>query len=516
MSRDQEMVQQLQQRLKGWNPRGRCKKESDEKCCEYDGQGRLIKLHFCKCMLSSVPPEVWQFSSLRELGLAECQLRTLPMEVGSLSDLEKLDLSQNQLRTLPVEVGNLSNLEVLLLSNNELSALPAEVGNLTALRTLWLGDNRLRTLPAEVGNLSNLRELFLWRNELSTLPTEIGNLTALQSLNLNNNVLRTLPMEIGNLTALQGLGLDDNRLHTLPAEVGNLSDLGGLSLRDNRLRALPAEMGNLSVLEKLNLDNNLLSTLPLEVGNLPRLWQLSLRGNPLQTPLPPLALGFLRGPEILEYFQLLQQAEKEQLEIKAVLERKESILLSGSVEAVFSGKNDKDQLSSAEELPTEKISREGTTPSIKEILPIKIFYCYAHEDRDLRDRIDKHLGVLKRTGQVMGWYDREIQVGTEWEREIEVHLSTASIILLLVSADFVNSDYCYGMEMQKALEMHEKRKAHVLPILLRPVDWQDAPFAKLQILPTGAIPVTEWQNQDKALEDVARQIRTVVNTLRSH
>ena len=70
--------------------------------------------------------------------------------------------------------------------------------------------------------------------------------------------------------------------------------------------------------------------------------------------------------------------------------------------------------------------------------------------------------------------------------------------------------------MQKALKMHEKGEAHVLPILLRPVDWRNAPFAKLHILPTGALPITEWLNQDKALEDVARQIRTVATTLHTH
>jgi hypothetical protein len=152
---------------------------------------------------------------------------------------------------------------------------------------------------------------------------------------------------------------------------------------------------------------------------------------------------------------------------------------------------------------------------MRTLQPIKIFYCYAHRDRDLRDRIDKHLGVLKQLGHIVGWYDREIQAGTEWEREIEENLSAANIILLLVSANFVHSDYCYGVEMRKALEMHAKGKAHVIPILLRPVDWQDAPFAKLQMLPTGAKPITTWSDPEEALEDVARQIRAVVNTLRT-
>ena len=134
---------------------------------------------------------------------------------------------------------------------------------------------------------------------------------------------------------------------------------------------------------------------------------------------------------------------------------------------------------------------------------------------DLRDRIDKHLGILKRLEQIVGWYDREIQAGTKWEHEIEENLNTAHLILLLVSADFVASDYCYGVEMKKALELHQTGRVRVLPILLRPVDWQGAPFATLQMLPTGAKPIMQWKDQDEALEDVAKGIRNIVNSLRT-
>jgi hypothetical protein len=95
---------------------------------------------------------------------------------------------------------------------------------------------------------------------------------------------------------------------------------------------------------------------------------------------------------------------------------------------------------------------------------------------------------------------------------IPKNLSTANIILLLVSADFVASDYCYGVEMAKALELHQTGQAYVLPILLRPVDWQDAPFATLQMLPTGAKPITKWNDPEEALENVAKGIRNVVRS----
>lgn len=144
---------------------------------------------------------------------------------------------------------------------------------------------------------------------------------------------------------------------------------------------------------------------------------------------------------------------------------------------------------------------------------IKLFYCYAHEDKELRDKLEKHLGALRRLGQIVGWYDREIQAGTEWEHEIDAQISTSSIILLLVSADFISSDYCYSVEMQKALELHRIGHSRVIPILLRLVDWQGTPIATLQMLPTGAKPITSWANQDEAFEDIARNIRAVVITL---
>jgi hypothetical protein len=184
-------------------------------------------------------------------------------------------------------------------------------------------------------------------------------------------------------------------------------------------------------------------------------------------------------------------------------------------ETISANKNKFDQHGGSRKFSTQKTSREQDIEEIRETLPIKIFYCYAHKDRDLRDRVDKHLGILKRLEQVVVWCDREIQAGTEWEHEIEEKLNTAHIILLLVSADFIASDYCYGMEMKKALELHRTRRAHVLPILLRPVDWQGAPFATLQMLPTGAKPIMQWEDQDEALENVAKGIRSIVNLLRS-
>ncbi|MFL5592623.1 MAG: TIR domain-containing protein [Ktedonobacteraceae bacterium] len=146
---------------------------------------------------------------------------------------------------------------------------------------------------------------------------------------------------------------------------------------------------------------------------------------------------------------------------------------------------------------------------------IKIFYCYAHEDEGLRNKLEKHLRPLKYLGLISEWHDRNIHAGTDWEHDIETHLNTANIILLLVSPDFISSEYCYGVEMQKALERQRLGEAYVIPIILRSVYWQATPIGQLQALPTDGKPVTLWSDQDQAFDDVARSISKLVKELLS-
>jgi hypothetical protein len=148
---------------------------------------------------------------------------------------------------------------------------------------------------------------------------------------------------------------------------------------------------------------------------------------------------------------------------------------------------------------------------------VEIFFCYAREDESSRQGLEKQLTALKRQGLVTFWHDRNITAGTEWQREIDQHLNTADIILLLVSPDFMNSDYCYGIEMKRAMERHERGETSVIPVIVRPVYWQDAPFGKLQALPTDSKPIqgSGWHNQDEAFFDVAEGIRTIVEQKRA-
>lgn len=143
-------------------------------------------------------------------------------------------------------------------------------------------------------------------------------------------------------------------------------------------------------------------------------------------------------------------------------------------------------------------------------MSLEVFYSYSHKDEKLRDALERHLSILKRNGLIVGWHDRRISAGDEWRDQIDKHAQSAQIILLLISSYFLNSEYCYDVEMKLALERHEKGEAVVIPIILRPVEWRDAPFAKLQALPRDAKPVAKWSNQEEAFALIAEQIRDIV------
>jgi hypothetical protein len=144
---------------------------------------------------------------------------------------------------------------------------------------------------------------------------------------------------------------------------------------------------------------------------------------------------------------------------------------------------------------------------------IEVFYSYSHEDEALRDELNKHLALLKRQGVIRDWHDRRIAAGTEWSGQIDEHVNSAGVILLMVSADFMASDYCWDVEMTRAMERHEAGEAVVIPIIVRAVDWHSAPFGKLQALPKNAKPVTSWPNRDEAFADIAKGIRGAVERL---
>jgi TIR domain len=160
----------------------------------------------------------------------------------------------------------------------------------------------------------------------------------------------------------------------------------------------------------------------------------------------------------------------------------------------------------------------GTRDEAKQT-SIEVFCCYARRDQRFLIELKKHLYPLQREGLITLWADVDIDAGMEWKKEIDRHLYTAQLILLLISPDFMASEYCYSIEMRRAIERHDRGEAEVIPVILRTTDnWQEAPFGKLQAVPQAANgvlkPIQKWgQNRDDAYASVVGGIRRAIKDL---
>ena len=140
---------------------------------------------------------------------------------------------------------------------------------------------------------------------------------------------------------------------------------------------------------------------------------------------------------------------------------------------------------------------------------ISLFFSYSHRDESLRNELETHLSVLKRQGVIQTWHDRRITAGSEVDSSISENLENARIILLLVSSYFLASDYCYDIEMSRAMEKHQEGSARVIPVILHPCDWQNAPFGALRATPTDGKLISMFANQDQRAH-LRRNIRLCV------
>ena len=146
---------------------------------------------------------------------------------------------------------------------------------------------------------------------------------------------------------------------------------------------------------------------------------------------------------------------------------------------------------------------------------IRLFFSYSHKDEFFREELTNHLRILTREGVISSWHDRKIRPGDEWDHQIHAQLQTADIILLLISADFIASDYCMDIEVTTALQRHAAEEACIIPVIVRATDWTRAPFGKLQALPIHGKPIASWTDRDEAFLDIAQGIRKVAETLRA-
>ncbi|MDW8273524.1 MAG: leucine-rich repeat domain-containing protein [Chitinophagales bacterium] len=272
---------------------------------------QLEELDLSECYLETLPVELCDVLSLKNLILRGNQITSLPECFGRLIALERLDLGglpfanrNNRIERLPVSFSQLSNLTWLNLHANKLTSLEPIEG-CKKLEYLNVSTNELEVFPPQLCELRNLKNLDLSLNRITGIPVCIGKMASLEYLNMNGfffntpeRKLKTIPREICRLEKLNTLSLKDNVIDSLPSCIGQLKNLEHLDLRDNLLSSLPDSIIYLRKLKKLLLKANELSSIPTEIYKLDALREFDLSMNP--------RLDFEKVFELLKKMQRLE------------------------------------------------------------------------------------------------------------------------------------------------------------------------------------------------------------------
>jgi nucleoside phosphorylase len=213
-------------------------------------------------------------------------------------------------------------------------------------------------------------------------------------------------------------------------------------------------------------------------------------------------LNFVDKPELLSKYK---SAIAQLLENKLIVDLKSTVTGYRRYELTSRGYSFCEQQEDLESI-NDSHSKESITR-------VKIFLSYSPADEKFKDDLLKSLSPLRREGLIETWTDRDVVAGEDWRKSIDTKLKEADLILLLISSDFIASEYCYEYEMPIAMERLKSGAAHVIPILLRPTSWQSSPFASLKGLPRDLKPVTQWDSEDSAFLDIIQGIRNVCQSI---
>lgn len=142
---------------------------------------------------------------------------------------------------------------------------------------------------------------------------------------------------------------------------------------------------------------------------------------------------------------------------------------------------------------------------------MRAFISYSHHDKAALERFHVHLKNLTRDGHIETWYDRDILAGGRLDTEIAWELEAADLFLLLVSPDFIASDYCVEREMKRALERHAAGNVRVIPIIVEDCDWKAmGKLRQLKAVPTDGKAISEWANPNTAYLNVVQELRRII------
>ncbi|GGA85707.1 hypothetical protein GCM10008015_28040 [Flavobacterium palustre] len=325
---------------------------------------------------------------------------------------------------------------------------------------LDLSNSGLKEFPKEIFELKNLRKLNLSNNNIKAIPKEISNLKLLEVLDLSNNRITNFYAKICELKKLKSLNLNNNKISSIPKQISNLKKLRNLSIANNKITALPEEFSCLDNLNSLNISKNLLTEFPNPIYFLKNIESLWITNLPIKKfNIPFITENLKKLKSIFAYTFIIDKSniDYDYLEISKIkgncIDKVKEISSNYKIRTYSSPASSNKMIASIEK--TEK--------------PM-IFISYSHKDKkDWLSKVQTHLKVLNHQNIDFDfWDDTRIKAGQKWKEEIEKALNRSIAAILIISTDFLASDFVQKKEIPQLLNSANEKGTKLISLIIKP------------------------------------------------
>jgi len=373
-----------------------------------------------------------------------------------------------------------------------------------------LSGKGLKSFPTELYQFKNLKKLNLSNNSICTIPKEINRIKSLQNLDLSNNKIKNLYANIFELRKLKTLIINNNNIQKLPKQINNLINLKSLHIANNYFSILPAEIKSLIKLESINLSNNNFEEFPEELLSITSLKRIWFSNNPIQTfPLEKIIDSY---PHLNSFYCYSKSIDNEEI-IDGTYLRLSKI--KGNVKGKFSKeKIRREILSEDKEEMNKNKTKSNKAATNQDIRKKQIFISYSHNDIRWLEEVKKHLKVLRFENKNFEiWEDTMIKPGDNWKKEISKSLESCKIAILIISTDFLASDFVRENELPPLLSAAETKGTKILSLIVGHSRYaKTESISKFQAINEPSKPLEELNRSDQAkiLVDLTDEIESLI------
>lgn len=310
------------------------------------------------------------------------------------------------------------------------------------------------------------------------------------------------PIEIKGKTKKQvtKLNLSGRNLRSFPENIFEYTNLTKLVLKNNKIKTIPKEILELRKLKVLDLANNEIGVLHSAVFKLPNLRMLNVYGNHIKKfPKQLMESGIQR---LIVGKNPIEDIELERILAKFdVVNAKKGFVENEGLKPVVKVKLKSDNVEVVNE--EKKMEKKHS-----------VFISYSHEDKGWLEKVLKNLKPLRRYyDNLETWSDKEIMASDIWKEEIDKALNKATIAILLVSTDFVASDFIANEELQPLLDKAQADGTKIMPLIVRPCAFfEECGLSKYQAVNDPKRPLSGLSDfdQENALVNMVEAIKVII------